>query len=133
MNSLAFRGIGACACGVRSIVGTGSVVGVGDWSGFFSGVGQFLGSDLGKAILTVGTTVGGAYISKELLGNGNQSQGQQGAMTGSGYVNPAGSGFIPQAGQPIQAGIVQSQQIPAWALPVALGVGGLLLLLAMRR
>lgn len=117
-----------------------AVFGVGSWSGFFSGVGNFLGSDFGKAILTVGTTVGGAYLAKELLGDGNQADGQQGSMTSHGYVNPAGSGFIPQASATGSAGqqapiIIQAASESGWVLPVALGVGALALLavIATRR
>jgi hypothetical protein len=109
------------------------VAGVGDWAGFLQGAGNFLGSDLGKALVNVGLSVGTAYALKEIGLTGGTSSG--GSMTATGYVNPASSGFNPQAAPPAspttttpaspgtapQPIIIQSAGENTWVLPVAIG------------
>lgn len=118
----------------------GSVAGLASWAGFLKGTTSFLGSNFGKALVNVGATIGAAYLAKELsLGPASATTGQrqqQGSMTSNGYMNPAGSGFIPQANQgtpTYQPGVAPPAASPDWLIPAAIGFAALVLVLGLRK
>jgi hypothetical protein len=109
------------------------VDGVGDFSGIMSGIGSWFSSGIGAELLKAGISFGVGYGLHELTSG--RSGSQPGNLTGGTTVNPAGSGFIPQAGgQQAQTPVLQSASVmPSWVLPVAV-VGGLaVLLLALKK
>lgn len=113
------------------------VAGLSSWAGFLQGTGNFLGSNFGEALVNVGATIGAAYLAKELsLGPASATTGQrtqQGSMTSNGYMNPAGSGFIPQANQGLPPGFTPPAASPDWLIPAAIGFAALVLVLGLRK
>ena len=100
-------------------------------SGFWSGVGDFLGSSLGQALVGAGVSIGTAYAIQSLDLGPQAPRGGQ--MSGGSSVNPAGSIYNPtaqaQPGYVLQQPQQASGATPSWMLPAAIGFGALLLIL----
>ena len=108
-----------------AVDGVGQAVG----AGFWSGVGNFFSSGIGSELLKAGISFGVGYGLHEL--SSGRSGGQQpGNLTGGSMVNPAGSGYMPQAQSPVLPAtmVVQAATTPAWVLPVAVAALAVLLL-----
>ncbi len=123
-----YEGIGTGAIStITSNIGSG---------GFWSGVGNFFSSGFGADLVKAGLTFGVGYGVHALTsgGGGGQPQQQPGNLVGGTTVNPAASGFIPQARgvdqQPIAA---QSIATPSWVLPVSIIGGMAVLLFALKK
>lgn len=122
----------------------------GFWSSLGSGLSNFASSGLGQALLTVGTTLGTAALSKELFGNNqapmqsNQpTQGQyMPPATQPNYVNPAYAPMNPATGAniypslspntPVQPANVNATA-PTWLIPAALAGVALIIILRNRK
>lgn len=113
------------------------VDGVGDWSGFLSGVGEFFSSGIGLELAKTGLAFGVGYGIRELTQHRQPTPSGQpvapaGVLGGGTTVNPAGSIVIPQA-SPAPSPVAQSSTTPEWVMPVAIAAGLAALLLALRK
>lgn len=105
-----------------------SVRGVGDWSGFLSGVGDFFSSGVGLELVKAGVSFGVGYGIHELTSGGGGGPRQQPALVGGTTVNPAGAIYNPLA-QPAPT-TAQAVSTPDWVMPAAI-FGGLAVLALM--
>ncbi len=103
-----------------------SVEGVGDFSEIASGIGDFFSEGFGEQLLKAGLSFGVGYGVSQLTAGSRPQQQQAGNLTGGNTVNPAGSGYMPQANVPQQPLVNQQSATgtPSWLLPVAV-IGGL--------
>lgn len=110
--------------------GGGDVRGVGT---FWSGLGDFVQSGFGQALVGAGLSIGTAFALSKLdlapAPRGNQG----GALSGGSQVNPAGSVYNPLASAPVIIQQPAPAATPAWLLPAAIGGGVLVLVLLMQR